>query len=215
MNRRQAEAGIHGKSYKNDCLSGLAPGATLSLWKRKGLWKWRRRGKRGKAQAAFPLFPPPLGNLAKGARFPHSHSLASPRMGKWETKIRFPTFPRGARNDGPCFGIFRAKIQERNSAAPRPPSHRFSGSCCIGNETRFQDHRWIRKCRDQREQLGSTRQARAVLERSKTKSQNLPNRQGKTTPAGDVSNRSRHKIKSERSPGGRIATLPVPRLILR
>jgi hypothetical protein len=36
MNRRQAEAGIHGKSYKNDCLSGLAPGATLSLGNGKG-----------------------------------------------------------------------------------------------------------------------------------------------------------------------------------
>src|SRR5271165_169331 len=40
----------------------------------RGLWKWRGGGKRGKAKAAFPLFPPPLGNLAKAARFPHSHS---------------------------------------------------------------------------------------------------------------------------------------------
>src|ERR1022692_5341899 len=73
----------------------LDAGSEAVRWHpREGLWKWRCRGKRGKAQAAFPLFPPPLGNLAKGARFPHSHSLASPRMEKWKTKIRFPTFPR-------------------------------------------------------------------------------------------------------------------------
>src|SRR5271165_1294946 len=45
----------------------------------RGLWKWRGGGKRGKAKAAFPLFPPPLGNLANSARFPHSHSPASRR----------------------------------------------------------------------------------------------------------------------------------------
>ena len=39
-----------------------------------GLWKWRARGKYGKAKAAFPHFPPSLGNLAKTARFPHFHS---------------------------------------------------------------------------------------------------------------------------------------------
>jgi hypothetical protein len=93
-----------------------------------GLWKWRRRGKRGKAQAAFPLFTPPLGNLANSARFPHSHSLASPRMEKWKTKIRFPTFPLGARNDGSCFGIFRTYIQERKSARSAASFHRFSGA---------------------------------------------------------------------------------------
>lgn len=38
------------------------------------LWKWRNDGKRGNPKAGFPLFPPFLGNLAKNARFPHSHS---------------------------------------------------------------------------------------------------------------------------------------------
>jgi hypothetical protein len=38
------------------------------------LWKWRSGGKRGNPKAGFPLFPPLLGNLAKDARFPHSHS---------------------------------------------------------------------------------------------------------------------------------------------
>jgi hypothetical protein len=32
-------------------------------------------GKRGKPKAGFPLFPRRLGNLAEGARFPHSHSF--------------------------------------------------------------------------------------------------------------------------------------------
>jgi hypothetical protein len=38
------------------------------------LWKWRSGGKRGNPKTGFPLFPPLLGNLAKAARFPHSHS---------------------------------------------------------------------------------------------------------------------------------------------
>jgi len=33
------------------------------------------------------------------ARFPHSHSHASPRMEKWKTTSRFSTFPRGPRDD--------------------------------------------------------------------------------------------------------------------
>src|SRR5674476_902063 len=117
---------------------------------REGLWKCRVHGKHGKAKAAFPLFPRPLGNLAKGARFPHSHSLALPRMGKWKTKIRFPTFPRGACDDDLGLSIFRTKNQERRSAASRPPQSRFSGSRSIGNRTQFQDHPSIGKCWGQR-----------------------------------------------------------------
>ena len=118
----------------------LDAGSEAVRWQpREGLWKWRCRGKRGKAQAAFPLFPPPLGNLAKSARFPHSHSLASPRMEKWKTKVRFPTFPRGARNDSYGLSGSRTKNQEWRSAAARPPPH-FPGSPCIGNGNRSPDH---------------------------------------------------------------------------
>src|SRR5579864_1371598 len=44
-------------------------------------------------KAGFPLFPPLLGNLAKAARFPHSHSSGDETVEKWKTKSRFPTFP--------------------------------------------------------------------------------------------------------------------------
>src|ERR1035438_8704634 len=39
-----------------------------------------------------------------------------PRMGKWKTKIRFPTFPRGACDDDRGLSVFRTKNQERRSA---------------------------------------------------------------------------------------------------
>src|SRR5258706_6271341 len=58
------------------------------------LWKCRGYGKRGKPKTGFPLFPQPLGNLAKKqARFPHSHSSGDYAVEKWKTKSRFPTFP--------------------------------------------------------------------------------------------------------------------------
>jgi hypothetical protein len=37
-------------------------------------------------------------------------------MGKWKTKIRFPTFPRGACDDDRGLSVFRTKNQERRSA---------------------------------------------------------------------------------------------------
>jgi hypothetical protein len=39
------------------------------------LWKSRGRGNRGKPTPGFPPFPPPLGNPAKAAGFPLSHSF--------------------------------------------------------------------------------------------------------------------------------------------
>src|ERR1035437_5513083 len=39
-----------------------------------------------------------------------------PGMGKWKTKIRFPTFPRGACDDDRGLSVFRTKNQERRSA---------------------------------------------------------------------------------------------------
>ena len=65
----------------------------------KELWKCRGGGKSGKPNPGFPLFPPPLGNLANPARFPHSHSSGGSRLEKWKTKIRFPTFPHATRDD--------------------------------------------------------------------------------------------------------------------
>src|SRR5262249_22309551 len=58
----------------------------------KGPWKWRARGRSGKAKAAFPLLPPSLGNLAKGARFPHSHRPACGH-GKVENQKQVSHFP--------------------------------------------------------------------------------------------------------------------------
>src|SRR5271156_137430 len=71
------------------------------------LWKWRRCGNVGNPKAGFPAFPQRLGNLAKAARFPHSHSSyglllrlsrTTPAeelgaVGKWKSKSRIPTFP--------------------------------------------------------------------------------------------------------------------------
>src|ERR1035441_6382419 len=39
-----------------------------------------------------------------------------PRMGKWKTQIRVPTFPRGACDDDRGLSVFRTKNQERRSA---------------------------------------------------------------------------------------------------
>ena len=89
------------------------------------LWKCRVHGKRGKAKAAFPLFPRPLGNLAKGARFPHSHSPASPRMEKCKTTIRFSTFPRGSRDDSYGLSVLGTKRQKQRTSA------RSAGLCSL------------------------------------------------------------------------------------
>ena len=59
--------------------------------------------------------------------------------GKVENRNRVFQFPRGARDDDYGLSVFRTKNQERRPAATRPPPH-FSGSPCIGNGTRFQDH---------------------------------------------------------------------------
>ena len=41
----------------------------------------------------FPSSHHLLGNLAKPARFPQSHSSGDETVEKWKTKSRFPTFP--------------------------------------------------------------------------------------------------------------------------
>src|SRR5450432_2487669 len=74
---------------------------------RRALWKCRSYGKPGNPKAGFPPFPQLLGNLARAARFPHSHSPGcfhresrKPGDGeemwtveKWKSKNRIPTFP--------------------------------------------------------------------------------------------------------------------------
>jgi len=55
------------------------------------LWKWRGYGKRGKPKAGFPLFPQPLGNLAKSRR--DSHIPTAPATTPWKSgkpKAGFP-----------------------------------------------------------------------------------------------------------------------------
>lgn len=122
--------------------------------KKKELWKCRVRGKSGKPDPGFPLFPPPLGNLANPARFPHSHSSGGPRLGKWKTKIRFPTFPHATRDDDDdSFQNIKIKTNPRRLRRPNnkqkrrtsrrkvsSPLARLPGSPRIGNETHFQAH---------------------------------------------------------------------------
>src|ERR1700689_1479406 len=71
------------------------------------LWKCRRCGNGGNPTTGFPPFPQRLGNLAKAARFPHSHSSyglcsglsqATPAeelgaVEKGKSRGRIPTFP--------------------------------------------------------------------------------------------------------------------------
>jgi hypothetical protein len=47
--------------------------------------------------------------------------LASPRMEKRKTTIRFSTFPRGSRDDSYGLFVLRTQNQAKRSAAPRPP----------------------------------------------------------------------------------------------
>ena len=126
----------------------------------------------GKPKTGFPLFPPPLGNLANPARFPHSHSSGGPRLEKWKTKIRFPTFPHATRDDDDdSFQNIKIKTKPRRLRRPKnkPKKERFtpqnvisvrptsrltshwkrnplSGSFRVGNKYRFQAHFRIGKC---------------------------------------------------------------------
>src|SRR5258707_6827502 len=58
------------------------------------LWKCRGCGKRGKPKAGFPLFPQPLGNLAKDRRDSHiSTAPATKADGKVENHKQVSHFP--------------------------------------------------------------------------------------------------------------------------
>ena len=109
-------------------------------------WKSRR-------QREIPTFPQP----------------GRSRLEKWKTKNRFPTFPSHFATASPAFHIqntaacgrsgrrcaaSQTTLQSPNSALnpkrkepfPGPLHLRFSGSSCIGNESRFQYHLSIGKC---------------------------------------------------------------------
>src|SRR5579862_403701 len=106
-----------------------------------GPWKCRGGGKRGKPNGGFPRFPPPLGNLATAARFPHFHRPSLRRMEKWKTKTRFPTFPRGASDDddGCCL---QPQIRRKEVGRYAASSLLF----CAHPQPRFHAHPSIRKC---------------------------------------------------------------------
>src|SRR5207247_9101366 len=74
----------------------------------------------GKPKAGFPLFPQPLGNLAKDRRDSHiSTAPATRRMEKWKTKNRFPTFP-------PPSLSRKTKTPEPGGLRPPPGGGRFA-----------------------------------------------------------------------------------------
>src|SRR6267154_5046590 len=118
-------------------------------------------GKPGKPKASFPSFPQPL-EISHTTRDSHISTASTISLGprkpgeadsmqameKWKSKSRIPTFPPPAvlpaaqgRNQ------FKKRSSESRKDAPaalsRPP---LSGSSCIGNELRFQDHSSIGKC---------------------------------------------------------------------
>jgi len=68
--------------------------AKTSATPERELWKCRGCGKRGKPKAGFPLFPQPLGNLAKSGRDSHiSTAPATKADGKVENQKQVSHFP--------------------------------------------------------------------------------------------------------------------------
>jgi hypothetical protein len=78
----------------------------------RGLWKWRGCGKRGKPKAGFPLFPQPLGNLAKPGR--DSHIPTAPTTTPWKSGKPKAGFPLSHRD------LLCSKT-ERKTRGLRPP----------------------------------------------------------------------------------------------
>src|SRR5580658_3238053 len=107
-----------------------------------GLWKCRAGGKCGKPKNRFPTLPTGPWKSRPPREIPTFPQPRRARMKKWKTKPRFPTFPRGARDDDNQICLFKTKTQERKSAAARPP-HPCQLLCVIKF---FHDHSWIGKC---------------------------------------------------------------------
>src|SRR6202161_1600349 len=70
--------------------------AKTSATPERELWKCRGCGKRGKPKAGFPLFPQPLGNLAKSGR--DSHIPTAPTTTRWISGKPQPGFPLSHRD---------------------------------------------------------------------------------------------------------------------
>ncbi len=123
-------------NYHRSCGFATEPFNGESSSAQKELWKCRGGGKRGKPNPGFPRFPPPLGNLANPARFPHSHSSSGSRPEKWKTKIRFPTFPHATRDDDDY--LFR-KVKSK----PKPKTNLAAsgGPPWVGHGTEIQSER--------------------------------------------------------------------------
>src|SRR5450755_211610 len=98
-----------------------------------------------KQKQLFPSFHSPLGisQKARDSHIPTAWHRPGWKSGK--PKSGFPLSHAGLATTTTVSLFFRTKNQGRRSAAPRPPHH-FSGSPCIGNRTRFQDHPSIGKC---------------------------------------------------------------------
>jgi len=140
----------------------------------KALWKCRGGGKRGKPNPGFPLFPPPLGNLANSRRDFHIPTAQAKRDGKVENRKQVFHFPIPLRDDEyglcvqtqtqPASGLRPARPKTRkeirNSGQgifrliPHWDESLISGSLRIGIISRFQAHFWIGKCLD-RERWGA------------------------------------------------------------
>src|SRR5712691_13124216 len=83
---------LTGSSCKeNRCAKSEAAKTEKNEKSGRELWKWRGYGKRGKPKAGFPLFPQPLGNLAKSRR--DSHIPTAPATTPWESGKAKTAFP--------------------------------------------------------------------------------------------------------------------------
>src|SRR5882762_11599129 len=82
------------------------------------LWKCRGCGKRGKPKTGFPLFPQPLGNLAKSGRDSHI-STAPTEAGGWKSGKPKAGFPLSHRHESLSPGT-----KNRAAGGLRPPPRR-------------------------------------------------------------------------------------------
>jgi hypothetical protein len=86
------------------------------------LWKCRGCGKRGKPKAGFPLFPQPLGNLAKDRRDSHiSTAPAEAGDGKVENQKLVSHFPTATSPFSPG-----TKTRAAGGLRPPPGGERFA-----------------------------------------------------------------------------------------
>ena len=97
---------------ENSCTKNAKGETTEKKKSPRELWKWRGCGKRGKPKAGFPLFPQPLGNLAKPRR--DSHIPTAPTTTPWKSGKPKAGFPLSHRD------LLSSKT-ERKTGGLRPP----------------------------------------------------------------------------------------------